>query len=163
VRRLAERFQKVESFRLPALRVGTLLQGLLLAGVGWTLLGLSLWALLQAILLEAPELTGERWARCTGMVSLSYVAGFLALVVPSGAGVREYLLLKLLPAEIPIQGMVAPEPVSAAAVLLLRMVWTIAELMTAAILFLCLVGSHRWRVSGAQESPVEPQTRTRNL
>jgi uncharacterized membrane protein YbhN (UPF0104 family) len=139
VRGLATRFQKVHSFRLPALRLTTLLEGLLLTGLGWTLLGLSLWALQQALLKNPPTWSGEHWARCTGMVSLAYVAGFLALVVPSGVGVREFVLLKLLPGEIPLQTVGAPEPIAAALVLMLRVLWTATELVTAGVLFLCLL------------------------
>jgi uncharacterized membrane protein YbhN (UPF0104 family) len=127
VGRMAERFRKVESFRLPRLRLGTLLLGLLVTSAGWGLLGLALWSLLQGILPEPPAWTVATWLRCCGSIGLAYVAGFLALFMPSGIGVREYFLLPLLAFAGP------PGPV-AAAVLLLRLVWTAAELVLAALL-----------------------------
>jgi uncharacterized membrane protein YbhN (UPF0104 family) len=130
VGRLAERFRQVDDFRLPQLRLGTLGLGLLATSVGWGLLGLSTWMMWQAVLPEPPELTAATWARFSAAVGLAYVAGFLALVVPSGVGVREYFLLHLL-------GFTGPETFVAAAVLLLRVVWTSAELLTAGMLLCC--------------------------
>ena len=126
VGRMAERFQKIESFRLPRLRPGTLLVGLAVSAVGWLLLGLSVWVLLQAVLPEPPALTFAVWMRCTGSIGLAYVAGFVILVLPGGIGAREYFLLNLLD--------FGPEALIAAAVLLLRLVWTAAEVVVAALL-----------------------------
>jgi len=72
------------------------------------------------------------WAQATAAIGLAYVAGFLALVLPSGVGVREYILLKLLAAQ-------GDEALIALGVLLLRLVWTAAELVTAGVLW-CLPG-----------------------
>jgi uncharacterized membrane protein YbhN (UPF0104 family) len=135
VKGLAARFQKVESFRLPDLREGTLLQGLLYGAMGWLLLGLSLWALLQSFLPELQEFSLRKWAVYTAMVSLSCVAGFLVIVSSAGLGVRESILDVLLPGEIDVQAVTAPEPVAAATVILLRVVWTLAELVIAAALY----------------------------
>ncbi len=128
VARLAVRFQMIESFRLPQLRLLTLLEGLGLTACGWGVLGLSLWAMFYAILPEPPPLGLETWARYTAVLSLAWVAGFLAIVVPGGVGVREFLLLTLLRGE-------GPEPLVAAAVLLARLLWTLAELLLAAVLW----------------------------
>jgi uncharacterized membrane protein YbhN (UPF0104 family) len=135
VARLAARFQKVESFRLPRLRGPTLLLGLAATACGWALLGVSLWAVLRAILPEPEPLTGPLWGRCTAMVGLAYVAGFLAVFMPGGVGVREFLLLALLPPLLAGQPVGAPDGVAAAAVLLLRLVWTAAELLLVAVVY----------------------------
>jgi hypothetical protein len=138
VGRLAARFQTVESLRLPRLRGTTLAAGLLVTGGGWALLGLSLWALLQALLPEPLALTGPLWGRYTAMVGLAYVAGFLAVFMPGGVGVREGVLLALLPHE--LLGTQAPdlhaaEALAALAVVLLRVVWTTAELLLATLVY----------------------------
>jgi hypothetical protein len=137
VGRLAARFQTVESFRLPRLRAGTLLQGLAASACGWSLLGLSLWATLQAVLPEAQTLTVTLWARHTAIVGLAYVAGFLAVFMPSGVGVREVVLLALLTPELEseLPGSAQAAGVAALAVVLLRLVWTTAELLLAAGLY----------------------------
>jgi uncharacterized membrane protein YbhN (UPF0104 family) len=132
VARLAARFQNVESFRLPRLATRTLLLGLAATACGWSLLGVSLWAVLQAVLPAPEPLTGPLWARCTAMVGLAYVAGFLAVFLPSGVGLRELILLALLPPLLADQPVESPAAVAAAAVLLLRLVWTAAELLVAA-------------------------------
>jgi uncharacterized membrane protein YbhN (UPF0104 family) len=128
VRRLAARFERVESFRLPPLRLGTLVGGLLLTGCGWLLMGLALWALLQGVLPEPAHLTPESWASYVATIGLGYVAGFVILVVPGGVGVREFLLQALL-------SPMGPRAVVTATVLLLRLVWTAAELIVACALF----------------------------
>jgi hypothetical protein len=125
VERLARRFQTVESLRLPRLRSAALLQGLLLTGCGWVLMGAGLWATLAAVLPEPPLLSAA-WGRCLAALGLAYVAGFLVLVVPSGVGVREFVLLQLLGPDTPL---------IAVAVLVLRLVWTTAELVMAGVVY----------------------------
>lgn len=154
VQRLARRFQKVESFQLPRLRTGTLLVGLGLGCVGWALMGLSLWALVEAVVPVSPTLDLSLLGRYTAMVALAYVAGFLALIMPSGVGVREYFLLRLLPPVLPQQVAASAEPVAAAVVLLLRLLWTAAELLVAGVLY-WWPGMRRVRLE-APEVPANP-------
>jgi hypothetical protein len=149
VGRLAARFRAVESLRLPSLRERTLVEGLALTACGWALLGLSLWAALQAILPEPGALTASTWAQYTAMVALAYVAGFLTLFMPGGVGVREVLLQVLLTPELAARHINAPEGVAAAAVLLLRLVWTAAELGLAALIY-CFPGPKLQPVQGAE-------------
>jgi uncharacterized membrane protein YbhN (UPF0104 family) len=127
VARMARRFEKIESYALPRLRLTTLVAGLAATSAGWALLGLAVWALLQAVLPEPPALGLETWARCTGSIGLAYVAGFLAVFLPGGIGVREYLLRYLL-------AFAGPEALIVVAVLLLRVVWTAAEVLLAGVL-----------------------------
>lgn len=128
VDRVATRFQMIEAFRLPPLRLGTLLEGLGITACGWGVLGLSLWVMVYAVLPEPPALTVESWLRYTAVLSLAWVAGFMAIVVPGGVGVREFVLLTLLRND-------GPEPLIAAAVLLARVLWTLAELLLAGVLY----------------------------
>jgi uncharacterized membrane protein YbhN (UPF0104 family) len=128
VRRLAARFQNIESFRITPLRHATLAGGLLATSCGWVLMGVSLWTVQQAVLPDPPSLTVPVLAHQIASLSLAYVAGFLAIVVPGGIGVREFFLLELLK-----QG--SNEPLIAVAVLVLRLVWTLAEVIMAAIVF----------------------------
>ena len=127
-RRMARRFAAIDALGLAPIRLTTLIQGLMITGCCWLTFGLSLWALLRGILPEPPALTLGTWARFCGSVGLAYVAGFLAFVLPSGVGVREYFLRQLL-------GFAGPDKWIAAAVLLLRLVWTSGELLMAAALF----------------------------
>jgi uncharacterized membrane protein YbhN (UPF0104 family) len=128
VRRLAKRLQTSANEPLPALDFATLLQGLAATACGWALLGVGVWAALAAVLPETPALSLHMWLQCTGVVSLAYVGGFLAVFMPGGVGVREYLLLKML-------GFAGPGALIAAAVLLMRLAWTLADVVAAAALY----------------------------
>jgi uncharacterized membrane protein YbhN (UPF0104 family) len=134
VGRLGRRFQTVESFRLPQLRTQTLLLGLLVTGLGWCVLGVSVWALAQAVVPEPPPLTPDVWVRCTAAISLGYVAGFLALVVPGGIGVRELVLEVFLAPTLTADADVG-HGLATLVALLLRLTWTAAEVVLAAVLF----------------------------
>lgn len=134
VRNLAARFQTVENLELPRLRIAILLQGLILTGAGWVLLGLSLWAMIQALVPEPTLLTGSELARLVAMVGLSYVVGFLAFMLPSGVGVREGILESFLAPELAGQ-LVSGQAVATVVVLVLRLAWTVAEIAMAAVVF----------------------------
>jgi uncharacterized membrane protein YbhN (UPF0104 family) len=101
---------------------------LLLASVGWLLLSLSTWCVLNAVLPVVTPLTWQNTPQLIGAVSLAYVAGFLALIVPGGIGIREELLRHLLRE-------FAPAPLLALAVILVRLVWTASEVIVAAIVY----------------------------
>ncbi len=129
--RLARRFQAVEALQLKPLRTLILVQGLLVTTVGWALLGVSVWAVVQSVLPETEPLTPDAWARYTAMMALAYVAGFLAIVMPGGVGVREFVLTLFLRPEFPEAG----QALAVVAVLLLRLVWTAGELVLAAVVY----------------------------
>lgn len=131
VARLARRFQKIESFRLPRLGALTLVEGLATTAIGWCLLGTSLWAMVHAVAEDAPPLSWNTWARYTSIQALGYVAGFLVVVVPGGVGVREWVLDQFLAPELPGQGAATVVVI----VVLLRLTWTGAELALAAVLW----------------------------
>ena len=99
--------------------------------LGWSLLGLSLWATLKAI----PG-TEKAFAEnldvlllSTATVSLAMVAGFLSLL-PGGVGVRDYLVMAL------VAPMFGSEVVAVCAAVLLRIVWLSAELLLCCLLWL---------------------------
>jgi glycosyltransferase 2 family protein len=128
VGRMARRFERIESFRLPRLRTRTLLLGLTVTGAGWLFLGLGVWAILQGMLHEPPGWSLAVWMRCTAGVGLAYVAGFLIVFLPGGIGAREFILAKLLAFAGPTDAAIE------AAVLSLRLLWTGMELAAAGIL-----------------------------
>jgi uncharacterized membrane protein YbhN (UPF0104 family) len=134
--RLARRLQAADAGPLPMIDFLTLLQGLAVTSCGWCLLGVSVWASLAAVLPEPPDLDATTVLRCLGAIGLAYVFGFLAVFLPSGIGAREIVLRELLA----FAGLEAP---IAAAVLLMRLTWTGAELLLAGVLY-------PWR--GAYES-----------
>ena len=123
--RLARRIPAIDAYQMPRMRARTLIEGMAITSVGWVLLGGSLWTALVAVVPDASFLTPALGCQLIGIIGLSYVAGFLILVVPGGIGVREYFLLNLLV-------FAGPETWIALAVLLLRAAWTAAELVAAA-------------------------------
>jgi uncharacterized membrane protein YbhN (UPF0104 family) len=128
VRRLARRATS-EGEPMPAINLITLLEGLLMTALGWCLLGIAVWSGLCAVLPAPPELTLETWSQFTGIVGLAYVGGFLAVFMPGGLGVREEVFRQLL-------AFAGPSALVAAAVLLMRLAWTIAEVASAGVLYL---------------------------
>lgn len=126
--RLIRRMHQDADLAVARLSYGTLAQGLLITGCGWFAFGVSLWAILQSVLPNPPPLTVENLVRYVAGLGLAYVAGFLALVVPGGIGVREFFLLHLLSGE-------GPEALIAAAVLAMRLVWTATELLAVALVY----------------------------
>ncbi len=128
VGRLASKFKQFDATGLPPVQHSTLLEGLAVTSLTWGIFGLSTWALLAGLLPNPPALTLSFWLECSAAVALAQVAGFLAVMFPSGIGVREYLLRHLL-------ATTGPEALVTVAVLLLRLVWTAAEVVCAAVLF----------------------------
>lgn len=129
VRRLQRKYPGTIGEDPPALDFGHLLMGLGLTALGWGVLGWSVWATLQGVLGAPPPLTAETWLRITAATALAYVAGFLTIFLPGGIGMREYFLLNLLRPY-------GADALVAAAVLLLRLLWTGAELLLGGLLFL---------------------------
>jgi uncharacterized membrane protein YbhN (UPF0104 family) len=129
--RLAAPFREKDAPALPRFGPAALVQGLLIAGCAWFLLGTSLWAMLQAVLTRPPRWTLEAWALDSAFMALAYVAGFIILLVPGGLGVREFFLTLFLVD--PAAGQ--PRAAVLLAVLVLRLVWTTADLAMAAAVY----------------------------
>ena len=149
VARLTARIQAVELYRLPPVRFGTLMAGLLTSALGWWAQGLSVWAMLQAVVPDLPAFTFSSWAQCTAGIAFSNVAGFLILVAPAGLGVREYLLRILLSS-------FGPGKYIAASAILLRLDWIIAEACFAAATYWCQPAGNPREPAGSSIS--NPQT-----
>jgi hypothetical protein len=114
-----------------------LLEGLVMTAFGWMLLGASLWAVLQAVLDEPRLMTLAEWCQLSAILSLAYVAGFIVFFMPSGIGVREYFLRVFLLPELTRQWTGDKNSIVVAiwVVLLLRLVWTAAEVVIDATVY----------------------------
>ena len=116
--------------KLTQFRYRTLLGGWLMMFVGWGFIGASLWATLKAV--GAPDIDLLRQLPLyTAATALALVAGFVSQV-PSGAVVREAVLMQSLPLFFPHMG----NDVALVSAVVLRLVWLAAELAISAILYL---------------------------
>ncbi|WP_374121939.1 lysylphosphatidylglycerol synthase transmembrane domain-containing protein [Frankia sp. AiPa1] len=132
------------------------------AGAGWLLLsfcwyGLATWLLVRDL---DPQVGGARLITLSvGAYALAWTAGFLVLVLPAGAGVREaVLVLALAPA-------IASGPATLVA-LVARLLATVADLVWAAAgVALRQRGSGRVEVAAVQAGPVDAgaDTAARNI
>jgi hypothetical protein len=129
--KVAAPFREKDAPPLPRFSAKCLGEGLLLTTGCWFLLGASLECMLHAVLSRPPEWTLPTWGLLTAYMGVAYVAGFVIVVVPSGLGVREFFLTLFLVN--PEEG--RPGASILLAVLLLRLVWTTAELITAAMVY----------------------------
>jgi len=113
------------------------LYGLAQASVGYFLLGISLWMTMQAILPMPTPLGWDDLLRLTAMSSIAYIIGFIAFFLPGGVGARELVLQVLLAGELQVLGLdaVAAEGLSVVITLVLRLIWTIAEVIVAVLLY----------------------------
>jgi hypothetical protein len=137
VRRVASPFD-LGPDAVPPIGWAALLQGLLLTSVCWFLFGLSLFAVLRGIGGDAVAWSWQSWWRDAGGVALAYVSGFVILLIPSGLGIREFFLrlflIQTIASRIPMtEG--AARATASLAVLVLRLVWTSAEVAFAALLY----------------------------
>ncbi len=123
---------------LPKFRTRGLVEGLCATGLGWLCLGASLWSALRGTLPEPPHWTADNWGLLTAIMGVSYVAGFVVLVAPSGMVVRELVLTLLLAAFLGRTPDVHPHSFSVS-VWALRVVWTAAEVVMIALV---------WRLPG---------------
>lgn len=85
---------------------------------GWLVAGLQLWVLCTGLGLPP---TARTFALATGGWALAWTAGFLFVVAPAGAGVRELVLAAVLAGAL-------PGPAAALAVLVSRVVLTLVDL-----------------------------------
>ena len=136
VERASKPFLPATAEPLPRVRGLALSVGLGLAGCGWLVQGVGLWALVEAVQPGAWPWSWETWAHATAFIALAYVAGFLVVAVPGGLGVREFLLQQFLAAELaPWMG--APQAAATAVLvaLLSRLLWLAADVAAAAVFY----------------------------
>jgi glycosyltransferase 2 family protein len=137
VRRVASPFD-LGSDAVPPIDWPALWQGLLLTSGCWFLFGVSLFAVLRAIGGEAVTWSWQCWWKDAGGTALAYVSGFVILLIPSGLGIREFFLRLFLIQTITSRMPMTEDAVratAALAVLVLRLVWTSAEVAIAALLY----------------------------
>ncbi len=122
--------------QLPRVKLHMVLLGLCMACVGWLFLGLSLWLTLRGVGVETGPLNLDTYLHLTSINAIAYVIGFLAIFMPAGAGFREIALQTLLSLELrqTIDRETA-DAVAALVTILLRLIWTAAELAAASLLY----------------------------
>jgi hypothetical protein len=117
-------------------RIGyrTLVLGWLATGIGWWIMGLSLTAVLRGMgQSSAGSIAGL--PQTTMVVCVSVVLGFMSFI-PGGIVVREVAMAELM------RPMSGPE-VAVAAAVVLRVVWLVAELAAAGVLYLIHIARRR--------------------
>jgi glycosyltransferase 2 family protein len=126
----------VHAKQYPRVKLHLVLGGLLQASVGWFLLGLSLWMTLRGLQADPDPLTWETYLHLTSINALAYVIGFVAFFMPAGAGFRELALQTLLTLELSRDmDTTAAAALAAVTAIVLRLIWTIAELTAAGLLY----------------------------
>jgi glycosyltransferase 2 family protein len=90
------------------------------SALAWVLFGTHLWLLANAM--AGPGVTG--WVRCVGAFALAMTAGMIAVVAPSGIGVREAVIVAALAVYLPVGAALGLALAS-------RLVFTIADLIAA--------------------------------
>jgi hypothetical protein len=143
VSRIAKKRQPAGSPPWPEVGIFTLIRGLFQASVGWCILGLSFWMTVEGLSPNATQWTWEYLGRLTAINCIAYVAGFLALFMPAGAGVRETLLAVLLAFEFePIMGD-SGTGLAVVVAVVLRLLWTTFELICAGLLYALIPAQQR--------------------
>jgi hypothetical protein len=112
--------------QLDGINYRTLAWGWLAMTVGWLVAGFSLWAALRGAGIENLR-PWTQWPLYTAAVALATVSGFLSMI-PGGFIVRELVLLEVLQPDFGPAGALI-------GVLLLRVVWLVAELVISGILY----------------------------
>jgi uncharacterized membrane protein YbhN (UPF0104 family) len=126
-----------DSPALPSPSLWLLTQGLLHGAAGWCLLALSLALTVQALAPDPPAWGADVFLTDLPAVALAYVVGFVVVVAPGGIGAREFVLQAVLVPQ--FAGRLGAPEAQALAVtitLLLRLVWTAAEVTISLGLYL---------------------------
>jgi hypothetical protein len=118
-------FPNMGTDAVPKLRQRMLGEGLLWSFLGWTLQGLSLLAVIRALI--PTGLAATDWPLVVASLALASVSGFAVAIFPGGLVVREGVLMAAL---MPILG----EDMAVIAALVLRLVWVLGEVLTATAL-----------------------------
>ena len=130
--RIAARRRRPDALPLPSPGLWLLARGLLQAACGWCLLGLSLGLVVAAVVPNPPVWNVQTFLGDLAAVSLSYIAGFVLLVAPGGIGARELVLqYALTPRFASESGETLAAGQAVVIALVLRLVWTVAEVAVA--------------------------------
>jgi uncharacterized membrane protein YbhN (UPF0104 family) len=135
--RLSLPFRDRDATPLARVEARVLPAGFLLTMIGWACLGASTWAVLRATVPDLPW-TLALWGQITAVMGIAYVMGFAVLLMPGGLGVREFFLTLLLAPEL-VQVLGTGEEdarrTALAGVIVLRLTWTAAEIVMAAVVY----------------------------
>ncbi len=119
--------------KLHRLGYGTTLLGWILMSIGWVFMGLAYWATIRALCLPGIESLAEL-PRYTAAVALAVVAGFVAIFIPAGMGVREAALVEIMMPY--LRGLTSKAALVAwATAVLFRLVSVVSELGISGILY----------------------------
>ncbi len=105
-----------------------LTSGVIAFVLAWSCHGLSLGLTLRGI--SATPLDFSDWPVWTGAISLAVAVGFFVIFAPGGLGPREFILIEVLSTQPSITGQQA-----VVATGLLRLVWLLAEIVSAGALY----------------------------
>lgn len=136
--RVSSPFRKADAAPLPQVGWSCLAEVLLLSAGTWLLFGASLVAVFQAILAEPPAWDASLLVGMAARFAIGYVASFLIFVVPGSLGVRElFLTFFLVPEVSALLGAPGGQvvPLVIVAVLILRLIWTIAEVAMSGVVY----------------------------
>jgi hypothetical protein len=122
---------------LPRVHFVSMIEGLVVTACGWLLLGGSLLAVLHALMSQGPAFTAGNISLYSAYLALAYVAGFIIFPLPSGLGVREFFLTLFLTPELAhhMGSNEGAAKLAIAAAILLRLVWTAAEVVVVPALY----------------------------
>jgi glycosyltransferase 2 family protein len=135
VRIVRKRFE-THSSTFPAPSLWLLALGILQAAIGWCLLAISLRLVIQGTIPEPPEWHRELFFHDLAATTIMYVAGFIVFFAPGGVGARELILQKALVPGLKLISGDAAEGLAAVVAIVLRLVWTLAEILIIAIVWL---------------------------
>ena len=114
------------------------------SALAWVLFGTHLWLLANAM--AGPGITG--WVRCVGAFALAMTAGLIAVVAPSGIGVREAVIVAALAGYLPAGAALGLALAS-------RLVFTVADVIAASAAALSGVRALRAGPTGPTD-PADP-------
>lgn len=120
--------------KLGQLRYRTLLIGWGLMFLTWLLMGLSYWATLRAMGLDQLSLIDEL-PRYSAAVAMATVAGFMAVLIPAGLGVRESFLAHLMTPYLMQLSVEGPKLAALVSAALLRLIWLVTELCISGVVY----------------------------
>jgi uncharacterized membrane protein YbhN (UPF0104 family) len=106
----------------------------------WVLAGAALWLIARSV----ASVSVAEVPRFISIAGLGYTISYLALFAPGGLGPREYIFQKLM------QDFVVPSAMSAVAVVVMRIIQTITE-MLAALIGLMMLRQMKWKLPGSDD------------
>lgn len=121
--------------QLPSPPIWLLIVGILQACLGWCLLALSFGLIVQGVVPDPPPLTGISFFQHLAVTTIMYVAGFVVLFAPGGVGARELILQQAMTPVLRASAGDGAAGLAAVVAIVVRLVWTIAELLCIAVLW----------------------------